>query len=97
MGFRVASTIALAQAGELDQVSRRIDEAERLSAMWGGGPWPAALWEARGVQRVALGQAERAEAAFAEAAVRFADLGRQPDEARCRARQKAVASLAPQR
>jgi DNA-binding SARP family transcriptional activator len=88
MGFRVASTIALAEAGELERVGRRIDEAERLSGMWGGGPWVAALWEARGVQRRAQGNEERAQAAFGEAADRFAELGRELDERRCRARSR---------
>lgn len=92
MGFRVASAIALSEAGELERVGKRIEEAERLSAMWGGGPWQAALWEARGVQRRAQGNEERAAAAFSEAADRFAELGRKLDEARCRARVQAPSS-----
>ncbi len=51
MAFRVASASTLAEMGELDQVGRRLDEAERISAMWHGGPWVAAVWEARGIQR----------------------------------------------
>ena len=86
MGFRTASAIALAEAGEIEQVGRRLDEAERLAGMWSGGPWVAAVWEARGVQRRAQGQEERALAAFDEAATRFVDLGRPLDQARCRAR-----------
>ena len=43
MGFRTASAIALADAGELDQVGRRLDEAERIASMWSGGPWAAAI------------------------------------------------------
>jgi tetratricopeptide (TPR) repeat protein len=88
MGFRAASAIALAEAGELEQVGRRLDEAERLAGMWSGGPWVAALWEARGVQRRAQGSDERALAAFSEAAERFGELGRPLDEARCRGRMK---------
>jgi hypothetical protein len=86
MGFRAASAIALAEAGELDQVDRRLDEAERLAGMWNGGPWVAALWEARGVQRRAQGKEDRALAAFSEAAARFGDLGRPLEQARCQAR-----------
>ncbi|GGO23084.1 hypothetical protein GCM10010991_00030 [Gemmobacter aquaticus] len=85
MGFRVASASALAEMGELDQVGRRLDEAERISAMWHGGPWVAAVWEARGIQRRAEKNDARAVSAFEEAASRYASLGRPTDEARCRA------------
>jgi DNA-binding SARP family transcriptional activator len=90
MGFRVASATALAASGELDQVGRRLDEAERIAGMWHGGPWAAAVWEARGAQRRAERNAARALAAFEEAASRYAALGRPADEARCRAQ---IASL----
>jgi DNA-binding SARP family transcriptional activator len=92
IGFRTAAAIALAEAGELDQVGRRLDEAERLAGMWSGGPWVAAVWEARGVQRRAQGQEDRALAAFDEASTRFIELGRPLDQARCQARMKATAS-----
>jgi DNA-binding SARP family transcriptional activator len=85
MGFRVASASALAEMGELDQVDRRLDEAERIAAMWHGGPWVAAVWEARGLQRRAESNDARAVAAFEEAANRYASLGRPTDETRCRA------------
>ncbi len=88
MGFRVAASIALAEAGELEQASRRLDEAERLAGMWNGGPWVAAVWEGRGVQRRAQGQADQAAALFREAAARFAALGRRRDQERCLARAK---------
>ena len=83
MGFRIASAIALAEAGELDQASRRLDEAERLAGMWNGGPWIAAVWEARAVQRRAQGQVEQAAALRREAAARYRELGRIGDEQRC--------------
>jgi DNA-binding SARP family transcriptional activator len=85
MGFRVASATALAALGELDQVGRRLDEAERIAGMWHGGPWAAAVWEARGAQRRAEKNEARALAAFEEAASRYAALGRPADEARCQA------------
>lgn len=85
MGFRVASATALADMGEVAQVGRRLDEAERIAGMWHGGPWAAAVWEARGAQRRAEGSEARAAAAFEEAATRYAALGRPRDEARCRA------------
>jgi hypothetical protein len=89
MAYRTASAIALVDAGELDDVGRRLDEAERLAGMWHGGPWQAALWEARGVLRIAQGQRDRALSAFGEAAARFAELGRPLDQARCAARAEA--------
>lgn len=85
MGLRVASATALAAMGEMGQVGRRLDEAERIAGMWHGGPWAAAVREARGVQRRAGNSEARAVAAFEEAASRFAALGRPTDEARCRA------------
>lgn len=90
MGFRVTSAMALAKLGEVEQVSRRLDEAERIAAMWHGGPWVAAVWEARGAQRRAEGNYARAASAFEEAATRYAALGRPYDEARCRAASEAV-------
>ncbi|MET3520330.1 AfsR/SARP family transcriptional regulator [Mesorhizobium abyssinicae] len=90
MGFRVASSIALAEAGELDQASRRIDEAERLAGMWQGGPWVAAVWEARGAHRQARGESDQASALLREAAARYAELGRPRDQERCLARAQAV-------
>ena len=86
MGFRVASATALAAMNELSQVNRRLEEAERISALWHGGPWAAAVWEARGVQRRAERNEVRATSAFEEAASGYAALGRPADAARCRAR-----------
>lgn len=84
MAFRIASASALAELGELEQVGRRLDEAERIAGMWHGGPWVAAVWEARGIQRRAEGNDTGARAAFEEAATRYAALGRPMDEVRCR-------------
>lgn len=83
MALRTASAVALAEAGNLEQVDRRLNEAERIAGMWQGGPWAAALWEARGIQRQAQANGMRAAAAFAEAAARFEELGRPLDQARC--------------
>jgi DNA-binding SARP family transcriptional activator len=86
MALRTATAIALVEAGEMEQVDRRLSDAERIAGMWHGGPWAAALWEARGVQRRAQGHEIRALAAFDEAAARYAELGRPRDQARCLAR-----------
>jgi DNA-binding SARP family transcriptional activator len=90
MGFRIASSIALAEAGETDQAARRIGEAERIAGMWQGGPWVASVWEARGVYRLAQGKREQASALFCEAASRFGELARARDQARCVARAEAA-------
>ncbi len=90
MAFRTTSAIALAERGNVDDVGRRLDEVERLAGMWNGGPWVAALWEARGVQRRAQGNEARALAAFSEAVARFGELGRPGDRARCDARLRAT-------
>ncbi|WP_027168423.1 BTAD domain-containing putative transcriptional regulator [Mesorhizobium sp. WSM3224] len=89
MALRTASAIALAEAGDLEQVDRRLNDAERIAGMWQGGPWAAALWEARGVQRRAQNKEMRALAAFEEAAGRYEELGRPRDQARCLARMSA--------
>ncbi len=86
MAFRVASSIAVAAAGDLDQASRRLDEAERVAGMWNGGPWVAAVWEGRAFYRLSQGNAEQAVALFREAAARYAALGRPHDRERCLAR-----------
>lgn len=92
MALRTATAIALSEAGELEQVDRRLADAERIAGMWHGGPWAAALWEARGVQRRAQGAEIRAIAAFDEAASRYADLGRPRDAERCRERMQSPAA-----
>ena len=91
MGFRVASTMALAEAGELARASRRLEETERLAGLWPGGPWQAAVWEARGVLRHAQGRSEQASALLNEAADRYRELGRPAEEVRCHTRAAALA------
>lgn len=85
MPFRVAATTASARAGDLDRAARYLEEAERLAGMWQGGPWLAAVWEARGEVRLAEDERDQAAALFREAAEGFARVGRTLDEARCRA------------
>jgi DNA-binding SARP family transcriptional activator len=86
MGYRVAAATNYALAGRLDAARRRLAAAEQLAGMWPGGPWHAALWEARGILRQAEGQPEQANALFREAALGFAELGRRQDQQRCLAR-----------
>jgi hypothetical protein len=59
--------------------------------MWQGGPWIAAVWEARGVLRHAQGHPDQAAALLREASVRYGQLGRPADQARCHARAAGLA------
>ena len=86
MGFQVAAATSFAMAGRIDAASRRLAKAEQVAGMWPGGPWHAALWEARGVLRLAEGLDDQANALFREAGAAFGELGRRPDELRCLAR-----------
>jgi DNA-binding SARP family transcriptional activator len=83
MGYRVAASIALARAGALTEARQRLDETERLAGMWQGGPWLAAVWEARAVLRRAEGNDDQAAALFREAAAMYAEVGRSRDAERC--------------
>ncbi|MCA1834540.1 MAG: BTAD domain-containing putative transcriptional regulator [Actinomycetota bacterium] len=74
---------ATARAGELGRARAFVAEAERISGMWQGGPWAGAVWEARGVLRLAEGDDRQARAMFREAAEAFARAGNQADAARC--------------
>lgn len=89
MAFRVAATKALARAGDSAAAATRLGEAERVAGMWQGGPWLAAVWEARGVLRRAEGNDTRAAALLTEAAEGFARAGRPLDEQRCRSAARA--------
>ncbi len=84
MGYHVAASIALARIGDVEGGARHLDSAERIAGMWQGGPWQAAVWEARGHLRLAEGNSAQAYALFREAADGFARSGRPMDEARCR-------------
>jgi DNA-binding SARP family transcriptional activator len=83
MGYRIGATVAFARAGRLTDARRRLEEAEGIAGMWPGGPWHAAVWEARAELRRAEGNEGQAAALFKEAAELFGKLGRARDEARC--------------
>jgi DNA-binding SARP family transcriptional activator len=84
MGFRIAASTACAEAGEFSRGERHLEDAERIAAMWQGGPWLAAVWEGRAALRRAQGDEAQAVALFREAADAFARVGRPIDEERCR-------------
>jgi len=84
MSFRIAASTAFSRAGDVGRARRHLDEAARISEMWQGGPWPAAVHEARGNLELALGNPALAEAQFESAAALFERAGRPLDAARCR-------------
>lgn len=85
IGFLITAAIACARAGELARSRQFVSDAERLAGLWQGGPWQAAVWEARGALRRAEGDSVQAAALLREAAALFAECGRPLDEARCAA------------
>jgi tetratricopeptide (TPR) repeat protein len=85
IGFRLAVVKAFARSGRTSLAQHRLEDAEQLARMWPGGPWHAAVWEARGELRRAQGDEEAATVMFREAAQRFASADRPRDAARCRA------------
>jgi DNA-binding SARP family transcriptional activator len=95
MRFRVAAATAAAAAGDLATASRQLAEAERIAPMWGGGPWAAAVVEARASLHDAGGDPDEARAEFAEAARLFEAAGLPLDAERCHA--AAASSRSPSR
>jgi tetratricopeptide (TPR) repeat protein len=85
MSFRMAAANAYSRAGDVERARRHVDEAARISEMWQGGPWPAAVREAEGNLQLALGNRARAKAEYATAAELFDHAERHSDAARCRA------------
>lgn len=85
MGYLAAATIASARAGEREAAGRYLEDAQRVSGMWQGGPSAAAVWEARAELRLAEGEPRQAAALFREAAAGFARAGHPLAEDRCRA------------
>ncbi|HKR98314.1 MAG TPA: BTAD domain-containing putative transcriptional regulator [Candidatus Dormibacteraeota bacterium] len=91
INFHVQATAACARTGDMVRARRHLAEAERISGLWRGGPWAAAVWEARAAVRLAEGERAQADALLREAADAFADAQRPVDAARCLAGAAAVA------
>ncbi|WP_112271937.1 BTAD domain-containing putative transcriptional regulator [Lentzea terrae] len=85
MGFLIEAARACARANHLGRARLHLAEAERISGLWQGGPWSAALWEIRAELRRATGQTAQAAALFLEAADQYSTLHRPIEEDRCRA------------
>ena len=73
-----------ARSGNVADARNHLEKAERLAGMWQGGPWQAAIWEARGAIRISEGDRNPGAALLNEAAELFAGAGRPLDAARCR-------------
>ncbi len=83
IGLWVAAAVACARAGEVARSRFWLGHSERLAGMWSGGPWQAAVWEARAELRMAEGDRVQAAALLREAGDLFAQCGRPLNEARC--------------
>jgi tetratricopeptide (TPR) repeat protein len=84
IGYHIAAANTRARSGDLANARQHLDKAERIAGMWQGGPWQAAVWEARGIVRIAEGNRAQGQALLNEAANLFANSGRPLDAARCR-------------
>jgi DNA-binding SARP family transcriptional activator len=91
IGYLMTAVDVCAASGHTDRAGRFLDEAERISGLWRGGPWQAAVWEARGKIRRAEGDLATAAVFFGEAAQRFGKAHRSVAEARCRTLAAAIA------
>ena len=89
--FRVAAAIAAARAGQPDRAAVALAAAERTATLWQGGPWPAALEQARGELANARGNRAEALERLRAARDRFSEMGWRLDADRAEARLAAVA------
>lgn len=90
MAFHVAAATVGARRGDLAMGRAHLEHVERIAGMWQGGPWQAAVWEVRGVLRLAEGDRSQAAALYREAAEQFAAMRRPIDEQRCRSAAEAA-------
>jgi DNA-binding SARP family transcriptional activator len=90
INFHVQATAACARAGQVARARGHLESAERIVGLWQGGPWSAAVWEARAEVRLADHEWTQATALFREAADAFERAQRPTDAARCRAAAEAV-------
>jgi hypothetical protein len=91
LAFRIAAAIASARAGEQEAAAVFLSEAEGTVKLWRGGPWPAALDEARAELALASGENERASALLHSAREAFTSEGRRLDAQRVDIRLGALA------
>jgi DNA-binding SARP family transcriptional activator len=88
--FRVAAAIAAARSGQPERAETALAAAETSAALWQGGPWRAALEQARGELAQAHGDRREAALRIGAARDRFAELGWRLDADRAEARLAAL-------
>ena len=83
-GYNVVAAKACAGAGQLDRARDFLQRAEFGAARWPGGPWPAAVAEARAALLLAEGDPRNAADAMRRAAEGYAANGQFLNERRAR-------------
>lgn len=86
MSLRLGAATVHARTGHHDRALAHLAEAERIADLWQGGPWWAAVTEARAaLLRCRDGSADEVRPLLETAAKGFAAAGRGRDAARCEA------------
>ena len=83
-GYHVAAATVCARAGELERAREFLERAEHGARRWLGGPWPAAVAEARAELLLAEGDRRAAADALRRAAEGYAAAGQLLNERRAR-------------
>jgi tetratricopeptide (TPR) repeat protein len=83
-GYHVAAAAVCARGGQLDRARRFLARAEHGAGRWHGGPWPAAVAEARAELLLAEGDRRAAGDALRRAVEGFAAAGQVLNERRAR-------------
>ena len=94
-GYNVAAATACAGTGELDRAREFLSRAEFGAARWLGGPWPAAVAEARAALLLAEGDRPSAANALRRAAEGYAANGQLLYERRARKAMERLDVLLP--
>ena len=83
-GYHVAAATVCARAGQLERARDYLERAEQGARRWRGGPWPAAIAEARAELLLAEGDQRAAADALRRAAEGYAAAGQLLNERRAR-------------
>ena len=83
-GYHVAAATVCARAGQLERGHQFLKRAEQGAASWPGGPWPAALAQARAALLLAEGDQRSAADAMRRAVEGYAAAGQLLNERRAR-------------
>jgi ATP/maltotriose-dependent transcriptional regulator MalT len=74
-GYHVAAATVCARAGELERARRFLQRAEKGAGTWPGGPWPAAVAQARAELLLGEGEPRAAAQALRRAVEGYAAAG----------------------